>query len=217
MVIDLRNFDSQRPPVVLVGGVNLVRTLGMAGIDAIVASWDPEEPAFASRYCRARVLLPRPGKGDATVDALASLGAHLAGGLGRRIPLMYGSDDALTLVQAHRERLQRHFLFLIPDADVAGALIAKDRFGAFARHRGLPVPRSLAWDGDGPGSVLGTAAPVLVKPSDKVDWHHSALCERLFGGDGKARVFASGIEAAAHPLARRRRTKRAGRSLAALE
>jgi predicted ATP-grasp superfamily ATP-dependent carboligase len=41
---------------------------------------------------------------------------------------------------------------------------------------------------------------VLVKPSDKVDWHHSPLCERLFDGDGKARVFESGAHAAAHPI-----------------
>ena len=198
--IDPRLFDSQHPPVVLVGGISLVRTLGLAGIDAIVVSWDPDEPAFASRYCRARVRLPRPAQDNATVDALASLGAQLAGALGRRIPLMYGSDGALTLIQAHRDRLERHFLFLIPDFDVAGALLAKDRFGAFARHRGLPVPRSLAWDGSGPGSVLGTPGPVLVKPSDKVDWHRSAMCERLFGGEGKARAFASGAEAAAHPM-----------------
>jgi D-aspartate ligase len=78
--------------------------------------------------------------------------------------------------------------------------VAKDRFGAFARHRGLPVPRSLTWAGDGPGSVRGTEGPVLVKPSAKLDWHHTVLCQKLFDGDGKARIFASGAEAAAHPL-----------------
>lgn len=199
MRFPLPRLEFDRPPVVLLGGVNLVRTLGLAGIDAIVATWNPEEPALASRYCRAHVPLPRPDGGRATVDVLAALGEHIAGALGRRIPLMYGSDDALTLIQSDRERLQRHFLFLAPDPEVASALIAKDRFGAFARHRGLPVPRSLTWSGDGPGSVRGTDAPVLVKPSDKVDWHHSPLCAALFNGDGKARVFDSGPQAAAHP------------------
>ncbi|HEX5128692.1 MAG TPA: ATP-grasp domain-containing protein [Usitatibacter sp.] len=200
MDLDLDLFDSSRPPVVLVGGLNLVRALGRGGLDAIVAYWDPEEPAFASRYCKGRVPLPRPGPDGAAAETLMALGAEIAGRLGRRIPLICGSDDALTLVQAHRERLHRHFLFLMAEPDVACALVAKDRFGAFARHRGLPVPRSLAWNGDGPGSVRGTEGPVVVKPSAKLDWHHTVLCEKLFGGDGKARVFASGAEAAAHPL-----------------
>jgi D-aspartate ligase len=198
--LDLSRFRPGQPPVVLVGGLNLVRALGLAGIDTIVATWDPEEPALASRYCTGKVLLPRPGPDGAAADALVRLGEALAGRLGRRIPLMYGSDGALTLVQSQRERLQRHFLFLLPEPEVATALVAKDRFGGFARHRGLPVPRSLAWLGDGPGSVVGTEGPVLVKPSDKVDWHHSALCQRLFGGDGKARLFDSGAEAANHPV-----------------
>jgi len=198
--LDFSRFRPERPPVVLAGGLNLVRALGQGNLEAIVATWDPDEPAIASRYCAGRVTLPRPSADGATVDALVAMGAALAGRLGRRIPLVYGSDDTLTLVHANRARLARHYLFLLPDPEVATALVAKDRFAAFARHRGLPVPRSLRWQGDGPGSVRGTAGPVLVKPSEKLDWHHTTLCHRLFDGDGKARVFASGAEAATHPL-----------------
>jgi len=198
--LDFDTFDSSKPPVVLVGGLNLVRTLGRAGLDAIVAYWDPEEPAFASRYCKGRVHLPRPGSDGAAAAALMALGAEVAGRLRRRIPLLCGSDDSLTLVQANRDCLQRHFLFLMAEPDVARALVAKDRFGAFARHRGLPVPRSLTWSGDGPGSVRGTEGPVVVKPNAKADWHHTALCQKLFDGDGKARVFESGAHAAVHPI-----------------
>jgi predicted ATP-grasp superfamily ATP-dependent carboligase len=197
--LDLDRFQARNPPVVLVGGINLVRALGRGRIEAVVAHWDPDEPAFASRHCHGAVRLPRPGADGAAAEALLALGAEIAGRLGRRIPLVCGSDDALTLVHANRDRLQRHFLFLMPDPEVACALVAKDRFGAFARHRGLPVPRSLAWNGDGPGSVRGTEGPVVVKPSAKMDWHHTVLCQRLFGGDGKARVFDSGAQAAAHP------------------
>lgn len=197
--LPLFRFDANRPPAVLIGGVNLVRALGLAGLDVIVASFDPAEPAFASRYCKGRVVLPRLENSDAAANALVNLGDRLASAFGRRVPLMYGSDGALRLVQAHRERLQRYFLFLLPDADVGEALIAKDRFNAFARHRGLPVPRSLAWNGEGPGTVRGTPDAVLVKPSDKIDWHDSPLCRELFGGDGKARVFDSGPQAADDP------------------
>lgn len=204
--MDLPTIDDRQPPVVLIGGVNLVRALGLAGIPVILATWDPEEPALHSRYCRARVMLPRPDAGGEAARRLLALGAELVARQGRRAPLLYGSDGALELLQAHREALARYFLFILPEPEVASALISKERFGAFAIHRGLPVPRSLAWEGDGPGSVRGTAGPVLVKPSDKADWHNTALCRELFGGAGKARVFASGAEAAAHAgLARHHR------------
>ena len=196
--LPLARYDPQQPPVVLIGGINLVRTLGLAGIPAIIATADPDEPALRSRYCSGRWLLPPLGSA-AAIDSLADLGERLSTSLGRRIPLMYGSDDALELVQAHEERLRRHFVFLLSEPAVARALIAKDRFEAFALSRGLPAPPALVWDGQGPGSVAGTPGPVLVKPRTKVDWHHSALCQRLFGGDGKARIFASGAAAAGDP------------------
>jgi len=186
-------------PVVLLGGISLVRSLGLAGIRTIVATASPDEPALASRYCTERYLIPRLDAGERTVEALVSLGDRLSVEYGRRVPLLYGSDDALAVVGANRERLQRYFLLLLNDAEVAGALIAKDRFQAFAADRGLPVPRALAWDGDGPGSLRGTAGPVVAKPSEKRDWHASALCRQLFHGDAKALVFTSGAEAAAHP------------------
>jgi D-aspartate ligase len=198
----LHRFDPGRPPVLLLGGVNLVRTLGLAGIPAIVASSDPREPAFASRYCCGRIAIPPLDSGEPAVNALVSIGDRLTAALGRRVPLMYGSDDALTLINVHRERLQRYFLFLVSDAEVAGALTAKDAFSRFGRDRELPVPRELSWDGIGPESLLGTQKEVLVKPRVKVDWHSSPICHRLFNGDGKARVFASGKEVLDNPVVR---------------
>jgi predicted ATP-grasp superfamily ATP-dependent carboligase len=193
----VNRFDPRRPPVLLLGGINLVRTLGLAGIPAIVASADPDEPAFASRYCVGRCLIPPLDSGEPAVDALISIGDRLTAALGRRVPLMYGSDDALELLHAHRDRLQRYFLFLISDRDVGMALTAKDAFARLARDRGLPAPRELTWE-----EVPAVGGEVLIKPRVKVDWHASALCERLFNGDGKARVYGSGVEAYNDPAVR---------------
>ena len=106
-----RQFDPAQPPVVLLGGINLVRTLGLAGIPAIVASADPDEPAFASRYCNGQIHLPPMAQDEAVAAALLQAGNRLSLQLGRRIPLMYGSDDALELIYRHRERLDvlEHF------------------------------------------------------------------------------------------------------------
>lgn len=197
--LHLHSLDPARLPVVLLGGLNLIRTLGMAGIQVVVASKDRDEPAFASRYCKGCCILPPFDQGEMAVNALVRLGDRLAATFGRRVPLMYGSDEALGFIYSNRERLQRYFLFLASDPEVGEALISKDRFQALGQALGLPLPRSLEWHGRGDGSVAGTQGPVLVKPKIKIDWHHSALCRSLFGG-GKARVFATGAEAASHPI-----------------
>ncbi|HUP30360.1 MAG TPA: hypothetical protein VM122_09325 [Usitatibacter sp.] len=198
--VPLQRFDRRHPPVVLLGGINLVRTLGMAGLQAVVATSDPEEPALLSRHCTAALMLPDADQHDARVEALVMAGRQLAGAYGCRVPLMYGSDDALELVNANRERLSRYFLFMLSAPDVGEALIAKDRFQALGESRGLPMPRELAWEGIGEGLLRNEHGPIVAKPRTKRDWHHSMLCERLFDGDGKARVFANGAEAMANPV-----------------
>src|SRR5258706_15884659 len=153
-----------RIPVLLLGGVSLVRSLGLAGIPVVVASYDMGEPAFGSRYCVGRCLLPPPDRGDALIEDIVRIGDRLSAQYGRRVPLMYGNDDYLELIHAHRERLERYFLLLLNDADVAAALLVKDPFQAFAESPGLPLPRSPDWET--PAAVEG---PVLAKPSNKVD------------------------------------------------
>jgi predicted ATP-grasp superfamily ATP-dependent carboligase len=198
--LPLHRLDLKRLPVVLMGGINLVRTLGLAGIQAIVASPDPRDAVFGSRYCIGKRVLPALEQGDAAVDSLVALADKLCNLYGRRVPLMYGSDDALELIYAHRERLQRHFLLLLNDPDIGRALIAKDRFQALSVARGLPVPQELAWEGSGHGTLAGTRGPVLIKPSIKVDWYGSQLKDRLFPGDAKARVFENGTQVLADPV-----------------
>ncbi len=191
-------FEPGTVPVLLLGGVNLVRTLGLAGIAVVVASSDPSEPAFASRHCGATALLP-PFDHPKAVNRLAALGERLRAFAGRRVPLMCGSDDGLALVYANRARLARHFLLLLNDAPIADSLLDKARFQALAAERGLPVPREYRWDGAGALCLVAAQGEVLVKPKTKVDWHDSRLHERLFGGDAKARVFADGAQAMADP------------------
>ncbi len=180
-------------PVLSLGGVSLARALGLAGIPVVVASHDLSEPAFGSRYCVGRCLIPPPENAEAAVDAIVRIGERLTLTYGRRVPLMYGNDDYLELIHAHRQRFERHFRVLLNDAAVADALLMKDRFQDFAQGRGLPVPRSLAWE-----ALADTPGPVLVKPSSKVDWHESILRRSLFH-DAKALVFATGAEAASNP------------------
>ena len=193
--LDLRHFRRDRPPVVLLGGLNLTRATGLGGIPVIVASADAESRAFPSRFCDARVLLP-PLESAGAVETLVHLGERLAGAMGRPLPLFYGDDDYLNLILQNRERLAQYYRFLLNDPDVAAALLDKERFDAFMRSRGLPVPRMLDW-----GGLAAASGPVLVKPRVKMAFDDSPVYLRLLGRAGKARIFASPQQVLAEPLA----------------
>jgi len=182
-----RRFSAERPPVLLLGGLNVLRALGLAGIPVIVAATCADEVALVSRYCCGRLSLPSLDNRRAVVDTLLRAGERLAGELGRRPPLFYSNDNWQRLVQDYREELSQHYTLLLNNTDVANAVIDKDLFQSLAAARGLPIPRTLAWQALG-----GIEGPVLIKPHAKYGHDLSAAQLRLFGRQGKARVFPNG-------------------------
>lgn len=193
---DPRRFSADRPPVVLLGGLNVLRALGRAGIPVIVAAASRDEVALASRYCCGRVRLPSLDDPRAVVDVLLRAGERLTRGLGRRAPLFYSNDAWQRLVQNHRTELSRHYRLLLNNPELADALIEKDLFQPLAAARGLPIPRMLDW-----ASLEGWSDPVLVKPRSKFTHDLSAAHTRLFGRQGKACIFSDGRALLADPAA----------------
>jgi predicted ATP-grasp superfamily ATP-dependent carboligase len=182
-------------PVVLLGGLNVVRALGLAKIPVIIASSDRRTPSMASRYCAGTVELPPIREREAVVDALLDAGRRLAAQHGGPLPLFYDNDDRLALVQDFRAMLAQHYALLLNEPALGEALLDKTRFQALAERCGLPVPRRIAWE-----ALAAENGPVLVKPKSRIAWDHSSVRLQLFGGEGKARVFANGREARADPL-----------------
>jgi predicted ATP-grasp superfamily ATP-dependent carboligase len=198
--VDVRRFSSDRPPVVLLGGLNLVRAAGLADIPVIVASAEADSLVLASQFCSASMLLPPLEQHHAVAEKLVRLGERLSSSLGCSVPLFYGDDDYLNLILKNRGRLAQYFRFILNDPEVAAALIDKERFDAFASDRGLPVPRALDWE------QLGNFhGAVLVKPKLKFGWEETQVYLRLFRGIGKARVFSTSQELLRDPWARRLR------------
>ena len=182
-----KHFDPAHPPVMLLGGLNVARALGLAGIPVIVAAARACETALASRYCSGGMKLPPLSERRAAVDALLHAGKRLTAALGKRVPLFYTNDECQRLVQDHRAELGEHYALLLNDAEVADAVIDKDRFQPLAARRGLPIPDSVAWE-----SLEAFARPVLVKPHAKFASNVSLMHKRIFGRGGKARVFQDG-------------------------
>jgi predicted ATP-grasp superfamily ATP-dependent carboligase len=189
---------SSRPPVVLLGGLNIMRALGRARIPVIIASSERRTPSMASRFCCGVLPLPPLAERDAVVEALVREGRRLAAEHGTRVPLFYDNDDRLALVQACRAALAPHFALLLNEPQLGEALLDKTRFQSLAEEKGLPVPRRIAWD-----ALEDEAGPLLVKPRTRLAFQGSSVHQMLFGGAGKARVFASGREAKNEPLVRR--------------
>jgi D-aspartate ligase len=190
-----------RPPVVLLGGLDVVRALGLAKIPVIIASSARRTPAMASRYCAGTLALPPLGTGaaerEALVEALVRAGRRLAAEHGAPVPLFYDNDDRLALVQDYRDALAPHFALLLNERELGEALLDKSRFQGLAERRGLPVPRRIEWQ-----ALEAEDGPVLVKPKVRTAWENSSVRQQLFGGAGKARVFASGREAFADAMVR---------------
>ena len=179
-------------PVVLLGGLNVVRALGLAGIPVIIASSARCTPSMASRYCSGVIELPPIGDREGVVEALLRAAPRFA----ERAPLFYDNDDRLALVQDYRAALAPHYGLLLNRPELADALLEKSRFQEFAERHGLPVPRRIEWQ-----ALEAERGPVLVKPKTRTAWDHSSIRLQLFGGAGKARIFANGAQARAHPLA----------------
>ena len=177
-----------RVPVFLLGGINLARAFGLAGIPVVVAGKDLEDPAFESRYCPVRIVLPSDAENALTT--IEEAGAALRKIYSRRIPLAYGNDDWLRFIYTHRDRLRQSFALLLNDASVGEALLDKRRFAEFSREHGLPVPASLRWD-----ELARFDRPVIAKPAHKLDWSSSPVLTTLLGGEGKALVRESGATA----------------------
>ena len=178
-------------PVILLGGLNIVRALGHAGVPVIVATQDPHAPSTTSRYCAGVIELPPLADRDAVVEALV----RAARPYGAQLPLFYDNDDRLALVQDCRAALAPHFALLLNEPALADALLEKSRFQALAERTGLPVPRRIEWSTLGP-----ERGPILVKPKTRTAWDDSSVRMQLFGGAGKARVFADGRAARIDPL-----------------
>ena len=100
--VDLRRLSPHRPPVMLLGGINLVRALGLADIPVIVASAQRFTPAMASRYCTGRCMLPPPAQREAVLERLLRVGEILTGELCTRLPLVYNGGVRQRGLSLHR-------------------------------------------------------------------------------------------------------------------
>lgn len=148
-------------PALVIGDMDLIRPLGLAGIRTIAAGPTGPETAW-SRHSIDSIRLPDLWHNeDEAVDALLRYGRTRED----RPTIIYQKDPAVLLLSRHRETLGEFYRVLLPPAEAVEMLVDKMTFHAEATRRGLPVPSTLFVTG--PETVEQASAlrfPVIVKP-----------------------------------------------------
>ncbi|PWC83524.1 ATP-grasp domain-containing protein [Azospirillum sp. TSO5] len=148
------------PLACVLGDMDLVRPLGLAGIRCAVVG-APGGATAHSRFTE-RLIPWEGGNDDVLVDRLLRFGAAQA-----EKPVLYMEEDAqLLMVSRHRDRLAAVFRFALAEADLVETLVDKGRFQALAERLDLPVPRTRRLS-PLPGSEapdLDLRYPLIVKP-----------------------------------------------------
>jgi len=168
-----RFLDHRQDPqslALVLGDMEMVRALGMAGIPCAVPG-TAETSAVYSRFTRRSLYWDGHiwDPSDDLIDALVDFG------FAQEHPpvLFYQSDAQLILIARYRERLAKVFRFVAPDPSLVEQLVDKGRFQALAEREGLPVPKAhvvdpsmdqISFDFDFP-------FPVIAKPlMRRISW-----------------------------------------------
>ena len=153
---------TSQPVACVIGDIDLVRPLGLAGIRSVVVA-KPGDPIRYSRFTEQVIDWLDPWKeADALVDRLLAFAETQP----EKPVLFYEEDRDLLLVSRHRERLARGFRFTVPDAELVEDLVDKSRFQALAERLDLPVPATRRLS-PGAGSRIEDVDlrfPIIVKP-----------------------------------------------------
>lgn len=163
-------------PALVIGDMDLIRPLGMAGIRTIAAGPTGPETAW-SRYSIGSIRLPDLWHSDEeAVESLIRYGRTRDD----RPTIIYQKDPAVLLLSRYREALGGFYRMLLPPADTVEMLVNKMAFHAQATQRGLPVPATLF--GTGPETVERASElrfPVIVKPvlRDQTEDHWAPVAE----------------------------------------
>jgi D-aspartate ligase len=190
------------PLACVVGGIDLVRSLGLAGIRCAVVA--PEGSAlFHSRYAE-RILPVDVEREEVLIESLVRFGT----GQARRPVLYFDEDTHLLMVSRHRKRLAAAFRFTLPDAELIEKLVDKGRFQEMAEAMSLPVPRARRLHPTPATPELDLQYPFIIKPLTRLEsWKSIAQSSKAIRVDRPTELHAvwpslwpAGIELLAQEL-----------------
>jgi D-aspartate ligase len=151
----------------VMGDMDLVRPLGLAGICCAVVD-RPGRPPHFSRFTRTG--LDWTGTWE-QVEELVEMLVRFGATQSEPPVLFYEHDEYLLLVSRYRERLRQSFRFVIAEPTLVEDLVDKARFQVLAERLGLPVPptRRLRPAEGSTHADLDLRFPLIIKPLRRRD------------------------------------------------
>jgi D-aspartate ligase len=151
--------DARQPLACVVGTLDLVRALGLVGINSAVVS-PPGDFARYSRHTRATIdSVDASREPNVLVERLRRFGAEQAS----RPVLYYDGDFKLLALSRARDKLAE-FRVVLPDAELTEDLIDKSRFAAVVDRLALPVPPAARLSPEGGVPDVDLRFPMVIKP-----------------------------------------------------
>ena len=172
------------PLACVLGEIDLVSALGMAGVRCAVAAI-PGDPAHYSRYVDESVPWFHPmDEPELMLQSLLRWGESRT----QKPVLFYNGDHDLLLVSRERETLKRSFDFVVAPQSLVEDLVDKERFSELARRLDLPVPPNVCLDPDTtiPADIQ-LDYPIVVKPL----MHRHEIWNPISGGAKAIEVTSS--------------------------
>lgn len=154
--------DRTRPLAVVLGDIDMLRPLVMAGIPSAVCAGTHALPRY-SRFARKLIDWYDPWKQpERLVESLIDF----ASGLTQRPILFYESDADLLMISRNRQRLSEYYCFIVPDSELTEILVDKLRFQELASELDLPVPPAVlvSAGADLRSAIDDLKFPLIVKP-----------------------------------------------------
>lgn len=172
---------SDRVKACVIGDMDLVRPLALAGIKSVVIA-PPGNPVFFSRFVLKDLSWEDPWD-DTDAYAEQRIAALMRFGATQAEPpvLYYQGDVDLLLVSRYRNQLAQYFRFVLAESELVEDLVNKARFQERAERLNLPVPATrLIHPSSDPSKQIDLRFPVVIKPlGRRNDW-------KSIGGSYKA-------------------------------
>lgn len=146
----------------VMGDIDLLRPLGMAGIPCAVVTRPGTMPRF-SRYTYASIKWNDPWKNpEKVLENLMKFGRSQT----EKPVLFYEHDALLKIVSRYRNELRSVFRFVIADTDLVDNILDKNKFHDLAERVGLPVPRTKLLDANSERdwNNIDLEYPFIIKP-----------------------------------------------------
>ncbi len=171
------------PLAVVMGDVDMVRALGVAGISSAFFGFADDSARF-SRHVR--VALPWIDQWERQEELVEAL---LALALAQPQPpvLFPQTDAALLLASRHRQRLAEGLRLMLADRELIEELVDKGRFEALAARHDLPVPPTQRLRAAPDAPALDVPFPLIVKPLTRTPaWTSMAGASKALHVRGRA-------------------------------